>query len=118
MMNDYMRSAFERGGSPWWEWASWLVPMLLVAILVGVAIWLVMRAKRPAVVAGPRAIVTNEPPAVDPAVEAARVRYARGEIGRDQFLRLSGDLGYRTTEPVPPAPSGPPELSEDDGGDR
>jgi hypothetical protein len=24
-MNVYMRSAFERGGGPWWDWASWLV---------------------------------------------------------------------------------------------
>ncbi len=33
------------------------------------------------------------PPGRDPALEQARLRYARGEIRRDEFLRLSRDLG-------------------------
>lgn len=37
----------------------------------------------------------------DPALATARERYARGEISRDQFDQLAGDLGRA---PVPPPP--------------
>ena len=37
----------------------------------------------------------------DPALEHARVRYARGELSRDDYLRVVNDLGG----PAPPDPT-------------
>lgn len=34
----------------------------------------------------------------DAAVAAARMRYARGELGREDFLRISADLGEQPPE--------------------
>jgi hypothetical protein len=39
---------------------------------------------------------------VDPALAALRLRYARGELSREEFLRTSADLG------APPPADGPP----------
>ena len=41
---------------------------------------------------------------LDNAVDVVRMRYAKGEIDRDDFLRISADLGG-APEP-PPVPSG------------
>jgi uncharacterized membrane protein len=43
----------------------------------------------------------------DEALAALRLRYARGEITRDEFLQVSEDLGGPPTPP--PAPPLPPE---------
>jgi uncharacterized membrane protein len=117
-MNQLMHMTFDRVDWPWWGFASWLVPMLLIAVLVGVAVWLVGRAARPARGAGPTLVGTGGTAPPDPALEAARMRYARGEIGRDDFLRLSGDLGGRTGDAIPPAPPDAPPAAGDDGEER
>ncbi len=72
---------------PWWGFLGWLLPLLVVAGLVALAVWLVVRA------AGRPAPAPPAPPARDAALEQARLRYARGEIDRDTFLQLSRDLG-------------------------
>lgn len=36
----------------------------------------------------------DETPAGDPALEAARERYARGEINREEFEEVKSTLGY------------------------
>jgi hypothetical protein len=44
-------------------------------------------------------------PGFDPALEEVRMRYARGEIDRDEFARRSSDLGSPTASvPAPPPP--------------
>jgi uncharacterized membrane protein len=43
------------------------------------------------------------PPREDAAIAHVRMRYASGEITRDEYARLSADLGV----PVAPAPQGP-----------
>lgn len=71
---------------PWWaDVLAWLVPILLVALLVLLVVWVVSRTARP--VSAPPA------PPRDDALEQARIRYARGEIDRETFLRLQQDLG-------------------------
>lgn len=93
---------------PWWGVFGWLMPFLLVLILAAVAVWVVVRITRqPAmatVMAAPPVpvpatpIVTTPPTApADPALERVRMRYASGEIGRDEYLRLSSDLGVPPT---------------------
>ena len=41
----------------------------------------------------------------DPALEHARVRYARGELTRDDYLRVVSDLGGQAPPDVPAAPA-------------
>lgn len=91
---------------PWWGLVGWLAPLLIVAMLVGLAVWVITRSTRqpPAAAAGPGAGWMPPPPVPDPALEHARMQYAQGELGRDEFLRLSGDLGGPT--PVVGAASG------------
>lgn len=75
------------GGHPF----AWL---LFVLLLVAVAALVVIAVR--ALLAG-RGVATpvGALPAAraDEALATARMRYARGEIGRDDFLRISEDLG-------------------------
>jgi uncharacterized membrane protein len=75
--------------------ALWLLLLILFLALAVLALaWLVrlLRGGGP----GP----SGKVPATDAAVESVRLRYARGEIGRDEFVRVSSDLGV-----PPPAPA-------------
>ncbi len=90
--------------APWWGPLYGIVPLVLLLLLLGLVVWAVVRVSRQAQVAAPA------PPASpaqrpDPALEQARMRYARGEIDRDEYLRLVADLGGGPTAPPPPAPS-------------
>jgi uncharacterized membrane protein len=107
-----------RGGNPpedypyYWEHAGhghpfwWLVMFLLFALLVGVAAALAFRW-----LAGRQARAVPLAPAVagvgDDALGIVRLRYARGEIDRDQFLQATADLGGGPSpaEPPPEAPT-------------
>jgi uncharacterized membrane protein len=66
-----------------------ILTLLLLAVLVGLAVWAIigMRRRPPAGTVAPPA-----PRAEDVAVREARMRYARGEITREQFLEISSDL--------------------------
>jgi putative membrane protein len=74
-----------------------LVLVLFIALVVAV-VWLVVREVRrrraqPAL-AGPSATFrTPTPPGYDDALEQLRLRYVRGEIERDEYLRKVEDLG-------------------------
>jgi uncharacterized membrane protein len=89
-----------------------LIALLVLVALIGVAVYVAVRLanRRP----GHRAAAvgaygpTALPPMAygrDPALEHARLRYARGELSRDDYLRVVGDLGG-DAPPPPPAPSG------------
>jgi putative membrane protein len=73
------------------------VLVLFIALVVAV-VWLVVREVRrrraqPAL-AGPSATFrTPTPPGYDDALEQLRLRYVRGEIDRDEYLRKVEDLG-------------------------
>lgn len=98
---------------PWWEGPlEVLLLALAIAFLVVAAVWVVRRLS-----AGAAARATAVVPAVpaaaagaalaDPAVEALRMRYARGEVDREQFQRTLEDLTGRS-------PAWPGEPTGDD----
>ena len=81
----------------WWSGPAHLLPLLLFAILVGVIVWGVLRlsAQRTSALAGVGAPV-GPPPALPPrdhAQDELRVRYARGDIDRTEYLERATDLG-------------------------
>jgi uncharacterized membrane protein len=96
---------------PWWGFVH-LLPFLMFLVLIGVAIWAVLRfSSRPlagAVGAGGAGAV---PLPRDAAVEELRIRYARGELERDDFAQRMRDLGSPDIGPAhasgtpPDAPS-------------
>jgi hypothetical protein len=89
-------SRFDR--DPWWEGPlEVLLLALAVALLVVAVVWVVRRLSAggtaPAVAAVPAAPAATAGAALaDPAVEVLRMRYARGEVDREQFRRTLEDL--------------------------
>jgi uncharacterized membrane protein len=82
----------------WWYGPLHVVLLLLlIALLVVGVVWLVRRlqigsAAVPAVAAGTTAALPVAGPAADPALAALRLRYARGEVSRDDYLQAIEDL--------------------------
>jgi len=97
----------------WWVGAMHLLPLLLLVVLVGVVVWGVLRltARGTPLIAGvgaPAGPAAPFPPH-DQALEALRVRYARGEVDRTEYLERSADLGG----PVIPEAPDPGETPAD-----
>jgi len=93
-----------------WSVFYFAVPLLLFLIVIGVVVWAVLyltshRGTPVAAVAGP--------PARDPAMEELRIRYARGELEREEFVRRSTDLGGAppVVAPEPPVAAAEPPAS-------
>ena len=91
----------------WWGGFFPLLSLLpFIAIIVGLVIWSRGSHRHhhlgpPPPGWGPPPTPLAPPPAaVDPALNEARLRYARGEISRDDYLRIAGDL---TGQPPPSA---------------
>jgi uncharacterized membrane protein len=104
-------------GHPGWAPFVWgLLPALLFGGLIALVVLLFLRMVRerswsPATVA---------PVTADQALVEARMRYARGDLARDDYLRIARDLGHdvpasdarsgpTTPEPTPATTSEPPE---------
>ncbi len=83
----------------------WFLMFLLLAVLVGVVAALVFRWLAGRQTAGTVALAPAALGPADDALTVVRMRYARGEIDRDQFLQTSADLGG-------PPPSAQPPPSE------
>ena len=94
------------GGHGWW-WAFFggLLPALLLIGLIGVAAWafLWLTGRGPGAIRGWAAASVPRP---DGALEEVRLRYARGEIGREEFLQRAADLGPAGPEATPPQAAG------------
>jgi uncharacterized membrane protein len=93
-----------QGGPPgyvhhdaWWGFFH-LLPIVLFLVAVGVAIWAVLRFTS-------RPVVGAIAPVRDPAVEELRIRYARGELARDDFAQRMRDLGSPDIGPAQPNPT-------------
>lgn len=107
---------FDRFGPVMEQHGAWgtvmhLLPLLLFVVAIGVAIWAVLRfTSRPAAVVGAPAGPQPVPLRPDPAVDELRIRYARGEVTREEFLTRVGDLGadpgVGDDAPQPPEPGG------------
>jgi putative membrane protein len=82
--------AMQHGGHGW----HWVVPLAFVLLLTLGFLWLVLQT-RSARLAGVAA------PAGDAALTELRLRYARGEVTREEFLATEADL--RGLQAPPPA---------------
>jgi hypothetical protein len=96
-----------RGGDSL-EWVIFALLLLLIVLAIAQLVLSVMR--RPGF-GGPRhqGFKLHGPPGGRPwgrpdALEVARLRYAQGAIGRDEYLQLVQDLGG-DPEPPPPPPA-------------
>jgi uncharacterized membrane protein len=103
------------GGHLWF--GAWpILSLVMFLILIGVVIWAVLRITREGW--GPSSAAAPDGPPPDVALDEVRLRYARGEMARDEFVRRFQDLGgpaplpptpatAETPDPSPPAP--PPD---------
>ena len=111
-----MEFLFEAGRlGHWGYWGGdggWVVGgflwLLLTAGLVAAAMVLVLRAAAGA--RGqqrlPASAAPTPTPGPDPAVTELRLRYARGDITREEYVRTAADLGVAVPgDEPPPAPS-------------
>ncbi len=90
------------GGGP--SWVHWLfVFLIVVAIVAGVILLVRLWATSPRSLSWRGA----PPPPPNPAISELDLRYARGEIGREEYLQRRADLlGH--VAPPPPGPGAPP----------
>jgi putative membrane protein len=96
----------------WWHFFGALIPLLFFALLIGLIVWVVLRLSGRGF--GPAAMATVPTGAVaprrDPAIEEVRLRYARGEMSREEFVQRSLDLSGgdpRGSGPVAPPATEP-----------
>ena len=77
-----------------------LVPLLFLAAFVLLAVWAVRR------ITDERRLLAVAPSrrGHDGALQELRLRYARGELDRDEFVQRVRDLGGEGPEPPPPTP--------------
>jgi putative membrane protein len=96
----------------WWQGGFHLLPLLLFAIFIGVLVWGILRLSSPGAFASAMMPAGPMPPTRDQALEELRVRYARGELDRNDFLERSADLGG---PPIPDAtfPGQPPAPDQE-----
>lgn len=80
----------------WW-WLGGLLWVILIAAIVTAAVVIGIRLVRRAGPGIPPAGPTGARP-LDPAAAELRLRYARGEVSREEYLQRAADLG------VPVAP--------------
>jgi putative membrane protein len=108
----------------WWAGPAHLLPLLLLAVLIIVLVWGVLRltSQGALTIAGVGGSAGPQPgaPPRDQALDELRVRYARGEVDRTDYLERSADLGG---SPIPDAPAdrtppgeSPADQATDDGG--
>ena len=95
-LNHGFGGRFQHGHGGGWPFGLFFLLILLV--LGGLVVWSLLRP-------GARHAPPPPPPPAsgppDPALEQARLRYARGEIDRDQFVRIARDLGSPVTVEEP-----------------
>jgi hypothetical protein len=113
MMRGRYPDGYWIGGPPFWmELLGWLLFVLLLAAVVGLVVWAALRLggrRGQAAFRGPGGPWPPEwsRPGPDAALQAVRLRYAQGEITREDYLRLVADLGGQVPGP-PGAPAAPP----------
>ena len=73
---------------------GWVFMFIVLALIVALVVWVVLRvlASR----AGGAQLVAAP---LDNALDLVRMRYARGEIDRKEFLRVTADLGAPLESP-------------------
>jgi putative membrane protein len=101
-----MRGEFFNGNEGGPEWVRGLFVLLVVIALVVGTIFVVrmLLANRP-VTLGRH--VAPPPPPHSPALAELDLRYARGEVSREEYLQRRADLIGHLGGPPPPASPGP-----------
>lgn len=89
-------------GGPGW-FVGGVLPTLLLLVLIGVLVWAVLRSTSAGRATAPAAALPPAP-RKDPALEEVRLRYARGEMSREEYVERSRDLGGSVPEPGEPPP--------------
>lgn len=92
-----MQAEHFRDGGP--HLLAWLFILIVIALVALAVYWAIHYIRRPLA----QAAVAGGIPGQD-VLGIVAVRYANGEIDRDQYLRMSADLGG----PAVPASSEPP----------
>ncbi|MFN2614612.1 MAG: hypothetical protein ABR552_07325 [Actinomycetota bacterium] len=87
-------------GPGYGPWHAVLLFMLLAAFVAGDALLVIFLARR---AGSTTMLTTHHPAAIDPAIQQLRMRYARGDISRDDYLSAARDLGDPAAPPPPPA---------------
>ena len=96
------------GGGPGIFGVIFFLVLLVLAVVAIVALVRMLRSPRPEAVAPSPPVTRGE----DSALAELRLRYARGEIDRDDFLGRLRDLGGRVPDsPPPPSPRTAPTPS-------
>jgi len=87
-----------------------LVPLLFLVALIAFGIWAVHRITDQNRM---QAAGVGEPAsaALDGALQELRLRYARGDLDRDEYVQRFRDLGGEGPEPTPPSPPAPPDAA-------
>lgn len=90
------------------DWVHWLfVFLIVVAIVAGILLIVRMWAARPHTTAAPWR--GGPPPPPNPAITELDMRYARGDIAREEYLQRRADLlGHVTPPPGGPGSAPPP----------
>ncbi|HEY6566128.1 MAG TPA: SHOCT domain-containing protein [Actinomycetota bacterium] len=88
------------GDHSWWANGRPIVVLIMFAILIGVLVWGVLRLSSSST-SGPAPVADGG--RHDGALEELRVRYARGEMTREEFVQRFRDLGGTGIDPTPPA---------------
>jgi uncharacterized membrane protein len=101
--NQYWDEGMRHAHDGWWGGPLHVIVfLLLLALLVAGAVWLVRYFSRgglaPAA-AGP-ALMPSGSAGPDPAVAALRMRYAKGEVSREDFQHAMEDLVGEDTPPT------------------
>ena len=96
----FMQEGARHGHDSWWDGPLHaIVLVLLLVLLIGGIVWL-LRHLSPAVAQAATPAVAGASPAAlaaDPAVSTLRMRYAKGEISRDDYRAAIADLTGEAT---------------------
>jgi putative membrane protein len=98
----------------WWPGIDGeLIPLLFLVAVIVFGIWAVRRItdSNRLLVTGPRATAGMATAGADGALQELRLRYARGEVDRDEFVERFRDLAGEGPEPPPPVPPTPPDAA-------
>lgn len=92
------------GDHGWWMFFGGFLPLVLFIVLIGLVVWAILRftGRAPALASGQ----ATQAPRADEALHEVRLRYARGETDRQEFVQRYRDLGgieSPSDEPTPPS---------------
>jgi putative membrane protein len=92
------------GDHGWWVFFGGFLPLVLFLVLIGLGVWAVLRFSgrgRALMLASAGATAVSPP---DDALHEVRLRYARGEMDRQEFVQRYRDLGGSQPPPDEPSP--------------